>query len=87
MTYESTYGINETGKPYLSREGTWFRNDKWTSKRMKETFMERRFAANREDNSPVFYGQYDAQCSCCWLGFSHTTDAHNCKCGPNGGAR
>ena len=40
------------------------------------------------DDSPVYrhwdYGRYDAECSCCYLGFTHTEALHEQKTGEHG---
>lgn len=77
------YGTNEIGVPYRSEGQTWFRNDIYRSS--SGEVNERRFAAGPEDQSPMarnmYAGKgnchYDPNCSCCWLGFSHTLDYHN----------
>jgi hypothetical protein len=40
--------------------------------------VESAFCAGPEDRTPVhiIYGGYDAKCSCCWHGFSHTEGEH-----------
>ncbi len=73
------YGTYEHGTPELSRDygghGTWRRSDKWTSKGGDVTW-DRLFAAGPGDDSPIYSGRYHSACSCCYLGFGHTTEAH-----------
>jgi len=87
---ELKHGTNEIGQPYRSAEGSWFRVDTYTSRSTGEVSRERHFAAGPEDDSPLFcsyypedgtpgWGQYDPDCSCCWLNFSHTLAAHNAR--------
>ncbi len=59
-------------------ERGWFRFD------LNSDYPEiRRFATGRDDTSPKYAHweglNYDAKCSCCWLGLSHTTDLHNAR--------
>ena len=41
------------------------------------------FRAGDNDNTPIYrhweYGRYDAECSCCYLGFAHTEALHERK--------
>lgn len=75
-----TYGTNETGKPTITREGSWVRFDLYTSFADNRQSRERRFAAGRDDYSPLFTRTAghveDSRCSCCYLGFSHTVAHH-----------
>lgn len=78
------HGTNEIGEPSVSQSGTWFRLDIYTPDAWGcVPLTERRFAAGRGDYSPMFLeginGRYDAGCSCCYLGFSHTLAAHQLK--------
>lgn len=76
MTTTTTeHGTYEHGKPYLG-DLTWFRTDSWTSNKGTAREHERLFAAGPKDDSPIYRGRYDAECSCCYLGFAHTTEAH-----------
>lgn len=69
------------GKPY--RDGnSYFRRDTYHSDRYPDLDgnRDRLFAAGPNDDSPLWnssIGQgYNANCSCCYLGFAHTTAAH-----------
>ena len=77
-TVETLYfGTNVHGTPAYSSGGTWYRVDTYTSK-SGEVSRERYFAAGREDDSNIWYGERDHErCSCCYLNFGHTTDSHN----------
>lgn len=33
--------------------------------------------ASITDVTPVYRGQYDSKCSCCWLNFGHSEALHN----------
>lgn len=74
------FGELTTGRPY-NDGGTWFRRDSYYSYITKETVSERIFAAGPEDASRPYSRSegYDAKCSCCFLGFSHTTEHHELK--------
>lgn len=88
MTQQMRYGTNVPGAPRYN-DGTWERIDTYTSKDTGNTAMERRFCAGPLDDSPVANDsrnlgltegnniRYDSKCSCCFLGFSHTTFHHN----------
>jgi len=71
------FGTNQIGVPYVESSGTWFRKDLYTSNANGEQTVERRFAANRDDLSPVFYGKYDSSCPACFLNHSHTKAYHD----------
>lgn len=32
--------------------------------------------ASAQDDTPIFRGDYDAACACCWLGHCHTEASH-----------
>lgn len=69
------------GKPYLDGR-TYFRTDTYHSDRYPDLDgqRDRLFAASLTDDTPIWDGRigqgYDAKCSCCYLGFAHTTAAH-----------
>jgi hypothetical protein len=73
------YGTYEHGRPYYSgvssyrRSDTWIPNDKASCKDISHDLL---FAASMSDQSPIYLGPYNGNCSCCWLGFGHTTEAH-----------
>ena len=83
------YGNNEIGTPEFSSGGCWVRYDTYTSHETGQVFRERHFCNGPQDTSPAFQagywikgdeigaGQYAAECSSCWLHFSHTLDYHN----------
>ena len=83
---QTPYGTNSVGLPYREADGQFIRLDTWTGK-AGSSALERRFALNRQDLSPVardrgMFGlsgncDYHPKCSCCWLGFSHTLALHN----------
>ena len=83
MKQKTKYGTNEPGKPYFSNGGCWRRLDVWTSDRTGEVSHELHFAAGPDDSSPVIdhslQGEYNPECSCCWLNFSHTVEAHKAR--------
>lgn len=74
------FGSNQIGQTYYG-ERCWRRRDTYTPKDGRQAITESRFAASKTDVSPLFIdgenGRYDSRCSCCFLGFSHTVDAHN----------
>jgi len=70
------FGTNEHGKPTFTTSGCWRRRDTYRNN-AGQTYIESRFAAGLRDDSGVFFGTYDAHCSCCYLNFSHTIDSHN----------
>lgn len=84
LTVKTPYGLNEVGSCSRGSAG-WMRVDRYTgSFPTDRPTLERRFAAAKDDVSAIAlsYGpaancEYDAGCSCCWLGFSHTIDCHN----------
>jgi len=77
------YGSNQIGPTYYG-ERCWKRRDTYTPKDGRQAVTESRFAAGRDDSSPLFIdgenGRYDSRCGCCFLGFSHTVDCHNAEC-------
>jgi len=86
MTIETQkHGTNEHLEYERRDSGTWYRVDKWTSHETGESTFERRFCDGPKDDSPQFRhfyagegnAAYDAKCSLCWLGFSHTLAIHN----------
>jgi hypothetical protein len=70
------YGTYQHGTPWFSHDRSWFRTDLWTCKRDGSEERERLFAAGPDDDTPVYRGPYNPDCSCCWLNFGHTTAAH-----------
>jgi len=79
------FGTNTIGTPRrLPEGGSWERVDLYTSHESGDVTPERRFAAGRDDFSPMartmYAGSgnctYHPKCSCCWLGFSHTLALH-----------
>ncbi len=70
----SQYGSYTHGEPYYSGR-TWFRFDQWLSVGGEASF-DRLFAASKSDDTPIYRGPYGFDCSCCYLGFAHTTAAH-----------
>ncbi len=83
MTITTTqYGAYEHGTPYRTQCGTCQRVDTYRSDSPDlDGNRDRAFAANIKDDSPIYSGPYNPSCSCCWLGFTHTTAAHNAKAG------
>jgi len=77
------YGTNEIGVPAVTTSGTWVRFDLYTSFADNHQTRERRFAAGRNDDSPLFLdgltGKYDSRCASCYLNHSHTVAAHNAE--------
>lgn len=78
------HGTNQIGATYYG-ERVWKRRDIYTPNDGREPVTESRFAAGSGDTSPMFIdgdnGRYDSRCSCCFLGFSHTLDAHSKEAG------
>lgn len=80
---DTGYGTNQIGTPYRDREGGGWSRDSWTNKDPgSRPEIYRVFALNKEDRSSVATTcngnrQYHEKCSCCWLGFSHTTALHD----------
>lgn len=72
------------GKPYC-KDRTWLRVDTYHSEqRDLDGNTDRLFALGPDDNTPgvLTYGpnanrQYHGNCSCCYLGFPHTTARHD----------
>lgn len=89
---KTRHGRNVIGNPYRSSDGAsrnWFRDDTYISDDDGKETIERRFAAGPNDQSDMAihpYGEnagnirYSSNCSCCFLGFSHTIEAHNQRC-------
>jgi hypothetical protein len=44
-------------------------------------------AASMDDVTPAFDGRWDADCSCCWLGFAHSRARHEKSVAERRGAR
>jgi len=80
-TTRTEYGTYEHGKPWASGIA-WRRTDKWTSNK-GEVAHEQLFASGPNDDSPIYQGQYNYECSCCHLGFAHTEAAHELKANNN----
>ena len=80
---KTDYGVNHVGVPYRERDSNWMRIDRYVGQDGAEEY-ERRFAAGKDDFSPMartmYAGMgncsYHPRCSCCWLGFSHTLALH-----------
>lgn len=64
----------ETGKPYRHDKG-YHRIDQY-QRPDGSIVPDRMLCAGPRDTSPVYNGQYDTRCSCCWLGFGHTETKH-----------
>ena len=69
MAY-SDYEIGTPYRKYGSRG--YFRSDLYTPTGEHD----RIFVTGKDDFSPIFHGQYNAACSCCWLGFGHSEKYH-----------
>jgi hypothetical protein len=80
-TYETEYGTIEVNE--YRREGQ--RLDTYTSKIDGQKSRDLIFCAGPQDisnqhNSGMGYGgEYNPKCSCCWLGFGHSEEAHVAK--------
>jgi hypothetical protein len=80
---KTDYGTNYIGTPYMTEGHSWCRDDRYVGQDGKGEY-ERRFAAGKDDRSPMarpmYAGKgncsYHPRCSCCWLGFSHTLAVH-----------
>lgn len=78
-TYETEYGTTAVG-PY--RPGDGRRVDTYTSRGTGATERYLVFVAAADDISPQHNsishagGEYNPDCSCCWLGFAHSDRAH-----------
>lgn len=81
-TTMTPYGTYTHGTPTRVHAGiwpgSWARVDTWTSHRADgpQAEPDRLFAASLTDDSPVYGEPSDPTCSCCWLGFGHTSAAH-----------
>ena len=75
------WGTNQIGRPEFSSGGCWVRFDLYTPNDGREAIRERRFAADKNDTSPMFVegvtGRYHSDCVSCWLNHSHTVERHN----------
>lgn len=91
VIYVGPYGTNEVGS-CARDDGTWIRVDTYRPHDVspKEPWnrevRERRFVAGPGDISDRHSmhhgdGGYDSACSLCYLGFSHTRDAHAARTG------
>jgi hypothetical protein len=56
-------------KPRLI-DGSWVRFDQY------ETGRRQIFVTGSKDRSPVQVGEYNQNCSCCWLGYPHSQNYH-----------
>jgi hypothetical protein len=72
---KTAHGRYTHGRPY-NRSGTWHRRDQYQSDDGHRG-TDNAFCAGPTDDSPMHCGPYDPKCSCCWLGFAHTTAAHD----------
>lgn len=74
-------GTNQIGTPVRTAEGSAVRVDLYTAFADGQATPERRFAAGMGDFSRLFMpwagDKYNATCAACFLGHSHTLDAHN----------
>lgn len=77
MEWQTKYGKYVHQRTFCS-ERTWFRLDLYICKDGTEGGVDRFFAASHDDMSPPHDG-YDGKCSCCWLGFPHTSKAHELR--------
>jgi hypothetical protein len=64
------------GKPFLLDLGAARRDVRRASAGDLEGRISLVHAASMDDVTPPFAGEYDADCSCCWLGFSHSRERH-----------
>ena len=64
-----------TGKPFRHDQG-YHRIDQCKCED-GSVVPDRILCAGPRDMSPVYDGQYDVRCSCCWLNFGHTEEKHN----------
>jgi hypothetical protein len=79
ITYKTKYGQHIQGQPEIFRDGysiSWKRYDKFIAlDGDSETYIV--FITDKNDHSKVFDGEYDPECSCCWLNFAHSEQCHN----------
>lgn len=71
------HGQYEHGQPAYKGNGTWCRLDKWTAKDGR-TDTDLLFVDGPNDDSQLFdtTNGHDGACSCCYLGFPHSHNAH-----------
>lgn len=76
-TTTTPYGTYTHGVPEHRGFGSYDRTDTWVPHHPPDAPGADRFAcASKDDDTPGWFGPYNAQCPCCWLNHGHTTAYH-----------
>ena len=54
-----------------------YRVDRWVSKHSGARSLHITHCLDGRDTSDVYVGKYEPECGWCWLGATHTQDAHD----------
>jgi hypothetical protein len=72
------YGSYEHGRTRCF-ERCYVRDDTYVNAETGERSHSTVHAAHHGDDSPIWTGEYNPRCVCCYLGFGHTTEAHQAQ--------
>lgn len=79
MSEKMVPGKSVHGKPF-QEGGMWLRNDEFIPDSPKIKAMPWRLSCGgAEDDTPIYQGPIDENCTFCWLRIPHTAAAHNRK--------